>query len=104
MKKKLNIDLTTQNKLIISALLFSTCLIVFIAIMAVKKIGDELDNSYRSFGQLLTKTLAVQNYEITQSQTNPTALSFVKAHVNSILSSTNDISYIILQQISKKVK
>ncbi|MBR3605857.1 MAG: hypothetical protein IKL52_07500 [Candidatus Gastranaerophilales bacterium] len=97
MKKKLNIDLTTQNKLIIAALLFSTCLIVFIAIMAVKKISDELDDSYRSFGQLLTKTLAVQNYEITQTQTNPTALSFVKAHVNSILSSTNDISYIIFK-------
>ena len=63
MKKKLNIDLTTQNKLIIAALLFSTCLIVFIAIMALKKISDELDNSYRSFGQLLTKTLAVQNLE-----------------------------------------
>ena len=97
MKKKLNIDLTTQNKLIIAALLFSTCLIVFIAIMAVKKISDELDDSYRSFGQLLTKTLAVQNYEITQAKTNPTALSFVKAHVNSILSSTNDISYIIFK-------
>ena len=94
MKKKFNIDLTTQNKLIITALLLSTCLIVFIAIMAVKKISDELDDSYRSFGQLLTKTLAVQNYEITKAQTNPTALNFIKAHVNSILSSTNDISYI----------
>ena len=59
-------DLTTQNKLIISALIISTVLIVIIAFWAVNKIKYELDESYRSFGQLLTKTLAVQNYEITQ--------------------------------------
>ncbi len=94
MKKKFNIDLTTQNKLIISALVISTALIVLIAFWAVNKIKIELDESYRSFGELLTKTLAVQNYEITQNATSPTALSFIKAHVNSILSSTNDISYI----------
>ncbi len=91
MKKKFNIDLTVQNKLIISALVISTISIVLIAFWAVNKIKVELDESYRSFGQLLTKTLAVQNYEIAHS-TNASA--FVKAHVNSILSSTNDISYI----------
>lgn len=91
MNKKFNIDLTVQNKLIISALIISTILIVFIAIWAVNKIKVELDESYRSFGQLLTKTLAVQNYEIAHA---PNASAFIKAHVNSILSSTNDISYI----------
>lgn len=91
MKKKFNIDLTVQNKLIISALVISTISIVLIAIWAVNKIKIELDESYRSFGQLLTKTLAVQNYEIAHS---PNTSAFVKAHVNSILSSTNDISYI----------
>ena len=91
MNKKFNIDLTVQNKLIISALIISTILIVFIAFWAVNKIKIELDESYRSFGQLLTKTLAVQNYEIAHSDN---ASAFVKAHVNSILSSTNDISYI----------
>ncbi len=94
MKKKFNIDLTTQNKLIITALIISTSLIVAIALWAVNKIKIELDESYRSFGQLLTKTLAIQNYEIAQTSLNPTALSFIKTHVNSILSSTDDISYI----------
>ena len=94
MKKKCNIDLTTQNKLIITALIFSTSLIIAISFWAVNRVKIELDESYRSFGQLLTKTLAVQNYEITQANTNPSALNFVRAHVNSILSSTNDISYI----------
>ena len=89
MKKKFNIDLTTQNKLIITALIISTTLIVSIAFWAVNRIKIELDESYRSFGQLLTKTLAVQNYEITQTKNNPTALN-----LNSILSSTKDISYI----------
>lgn len=94
MKKKFNIDLTVQNKLIVSALIISTILIVSIAFWAVNRIKIELDESYRSFGQLLTKTLAIQNYEITQQATSSTALGFIKAHVNSILSSTNDISYI----------
>ncbi len=94
MKKKFNIDLTVQNKLIILALVISTSLIVAISFWAVNKIKIELDESYRSFGQLLTKTLAVQNFEITQSSTSTTAKNFLKAHVNSILSSTNDISYI----------
>ena len=94
MKKKFNIDLTTQNKLIITALIISTSLIVAISFWAVNRVKIELDESYRSFGQLLTKTLAVQNYEVTQAGTNPTALSSVKAHVNSILASTNDITYI----------
>ncbi len=79
MNKKFNIDLTVQNKLIISALIISTILIVFIAFWAVNKIKVELDESYRSFGQLLTKTLAVQNYEIAHSDN---ASAFVKAHVN----------------------
>ncbi|MBR5303759.1 MAG: hypothetical protein IKU37_02920 [Candidatus Gastranaerophilales bacterium] len=94
MKRKIGLDLTTQNKLIITALVISTSLIVAISFWAVNRVKIELDESYRSFGQLLTKTLAVQNYEITQTSTNPKALNFVKAHVNSILASTNDISYI----------
>jgi len=94
MKKKFGIDLTTQNKLILTALIFSTVLIISIAFWTVNRIKIELDESYRSFGQLLTKTLAVQNYEITQNIKSSTALGFLKAHVNSILSSTNDISYI----------
>lgn len=94
MKRKIGLDLTTQNKLIIAALVISTSLIVAISFWAVNRVKIELDESYRSFGQLLTKTLAVQNYEITQTETNPKALGFVKTHVNSILASTNDISYI----------
>lgn len=94
MKKKFGIDLTTQNKLIISALIISTAIIIIIAFWAVNKIKFELDESYRSFGELLTKTLAVQNYEITQNVASSTSLGYIKAHVNSILSSTNDISYI----------
>ena len=94
MKKKFIDNLTTQNKLIISALIISTLLIILIAFWAVSRIKVELDESYRSFGQLLTKTLAIQNYEIAKNTTSSTALGYVKTHVNSILSSTNDISYI----------
>ena len=70
MKKKFSVDLTTQNKLIITALLISTALIVAISFWAVNRIKIELDESYRSFGELLTKTLAVQNYDIVKKQEN----------------------------------
>lgn len=94
MRKIFNFDLTNQNKLIILALVVSTILIVMSAFWAVNRIKIELDESYRSLGQLLVKTLAIQNYEITQSADSATSLNFIKAHVNSILSSTSDISYI----------
>ena len=94
MRKKFNIDLTVQNKLIITALLISTFLIVSIAFWSVNRIKVELDDSYRNFGQMVTKTLAIQNFEITQNTTSPTTLNYIKTHVNSILSSTKDISYI----------
>ena len=100
MKKKFSVDLTTQNKLIITALLISTALIVAISFWAVNRIKVELDESYRSFGQLLTKTLAVQNYEITQTNAS---LNYIKAHVNSILSSTDDISYITFKNKSNNI-
>ncbi len=102
MRKKFNIDLTVQNKLILTALLISTVLIVSIALWSVNRIKIELDESYRSFGQLLTKTLAIQNFEITQNSISPTTLSYIKTHVNSILTSTNDISYITFKNKAGK--
>ena len=103
MKKKIGIDLTTQNKLIITALLISTMSIVSIAFWAVNKIKFELDNSYDSFGKILSDTLAAQNQEITQAKTNPTVLNSLKANVNSILASAKDISYITFRDAKGKV-
>ena len=103
MKKKFKIDLTTQNKLIISALLLSTCLIVFIAFTAVRKISDELYKSHEKFGTLLSDTLAAQNYEITQAEANSIAINSVKTHVNSILASASDIAYIVFKDKKQNV-
>ncbi len=94
MGKKFGFDLTTQNKLIISAIVISTALIIAIAFWAVNKIKNELDDSYRNFGQMLTKTLAIQNYEIVQNANSPETINYIKNHINSILKSANDISYI----------
>lgn len=94
MNKNASDELTTQNKLIVTALIISTVLIISIAFWAVNKIKTDLDDSYRSFGQLFTKTLAIQNYEATQNPSSPESISFIKTHVDSILNSTDDISYI----------
>ena len=89
MKKKFNIDLTVQNKLIITALIISTALIVSIAFWAVNRIKIELDESYRSFGQLLTKTLAVQNFEITQAKNGTNAVKDLLDNNSKAFTSTN---------------
>ncbi|MBQ7287046.1 MAG: hypothetical protein IJW73_04720 [Candidatus Gastranaerophilales bacterium] len=102
MKKKLNIDITAHNKLTAGALIISIALMVAISIWANNKVQWELDESYRKIGGLLTKTLAVQNFEITQAK-NSTALNFIKAHVNSILASTEDISFIAFKDNNSKI-
>ena len=63
---KVKFDLTAQNKLIITGLLISTVVIVGVAFFAISKIQQKLYDSYGSFGQLLTKTLAIQTYELTK--------------------------------------
>ena len=52
-------SLTAQNRLIISGLLLSTALIVFIAIFAVFNIQKILKQGYQSFGEGISKTLAI---------------------------------------------
>ena len=95
--KKLGIDFsinsTLQNKLIISALAISTAIIILIAFWAVSKIKTELDRSYNDFAQLLVKTFAIQNYEIAKAK-NQTVIEDIKKNADSIIASTDDISYI----------
>ena len=60
------VSLTTQNRLIISGLLLSTFLIVAIAIFAIFNIQKKLNEGYQNFGQVISKTLAIESVEITK--------------------------------------
>lgn len=64
--KTQKISLTTQNRLIIFGLVLSTILIVAIAVFAIFNIQKKLNEGYQNFGQVISKTLAIESVEITK--------------------------------------
>ena len=91
----LSMDRTTkQNKLIIFGLLLSTIIIMAIAIFSVIKIQDKLNEGYQNFGQVISKTLAIESDEITQGLSDKQIYNTLKSHADTILKSHNDIVFI----------
>lgn len=88
------ISLTTQNRLIIFGLLVSTVLIVAIAIFAICNIQKKLNEGYQNFGQVISKTLAIESVEITKNLPADKIQETLKTHSESILKSHNDIVFI----------
>lgn len=103
LKKLKTFDLTAQNKLIISGLLVSTLLIIVVAVFAISKIQEKLYDSYSSFGQILTKTLAIQTYELTKDLPQQYQVNILKTHSMSILKSNKDISFITFKNKQGKI-
>ena len=88
------ISLTTQNRLIIFGLVLSTVLIVAIALFAIFNIQKKLNEGYQNFGQVISKTLAIEGLEITRGLPEGKVREILKIHSDSILKSHNDIIYI----------
>ncbi len=88
------ISLTAQNRLIIFGLLLSTVLIVAIAVFAIFNIQKKLNEGYQNFGQVISKTLAIESVEITKNLPADKIQETLKAHSDSILKSHNDIVFI----------
>lgn len=85
------VSLTTQNRLIITGLFLSTVLIVFIAIFAIINIQKKLNDGYKSFGQVISKMLAIESIELTNGLNDADTNNTLKNHAESILKSHNDI-------------
>lgn len=85
------VSLTTQNRLIITGLILSTVLIVFIAVFAIVNIQKKLNDGYKSFGQVISKMLAIESMELTNGLKNKDTASTLKTHAEGILKSHNDI-------------
>ncbi len=88
------VSLTTQNRLIISGLLLSTILIVAIAIFAIFNIQKKLNEGYQNFGQVISKTLAIESVQLTKNLSDNMIKETLKEHSDSILKSHNDIVFI----------
>jgi len=85
------VSLTTQNRLIISGLILSTVLIVFIAIFAIFNIQKKLNEGYKSFGQVISKILAIETLELTRGLNDKQTQEALQLHFEGILKSHNDI-------------
>lgn len=89
-----NISLTAQNRLIILGLVLSTTLIIIIAFFAITHIQSKLNEGYKNFGQILSKTLAIESMEITKDIPEFDKYNTLRSHSISILKSNEDIAYI----------
>ena len=92
MKKPASIS--TQNKLIILGLGISTVLIVALAIFAITNIQQKISEVYDDFGQILTKTLAIESVEITKDVQEFDKFAALQSHTRSIINSNREISFI----------
>ncbi len=85
------VSLTAQNRLIISGLLLSTVLIIAIAIFAIFNIQQKLNQGYQNFGQIISKTLAIESVEIIKDIPQAQIQNTLKAHSDMLLMGHSDI-------------
>ena len=85
---------TTQNKLIIFGLFLSTLLITAIAVFTTANIEKNLNESYHSFGQIISKTLAVESADLIKKADKNQTETILKEHSDLILKSNKDIMFI----------
>ena len=85
---------TTQNRLIVFGLLSTTIVMVCLTCFAVSKIHKNLDVGYKNFGQIISKTLAIESVEITKDIPELSKYDTLRSHSLSILGSNDDIAFI----------
>lgn len=100
MNESQKLSFTTQNRLIIFGLILSTLLIMAIAIFATVNIQKNLNESYQSFGQVISKILAIESVEITKDASQKDTFQILKSHSDSILKSHSDIVFIEFRDAS----
>ena len=95
--------MTAQRKLILQGFILSTILIVFIAGLAVFNIQKNLDAGYNSFGQMLSKTLAIESVELIKDIPEYAKVNTLRSHSDSIIRSNRDIAFIEFRDANSKV-
>jgi len=85
------VSMTAQNRLIISGLLLSTVLIIAIAIFAIFNIQQKLNQGYQNFGQIISKTLAIESVEIIKGVPQAQVKNTLKSHSDTLLMGHSDI-------------
>ena len=95
-------SMTTQNRLIILGLLSTTIVMLCLTCFAVNKIKKDLDYGYKNFGQIISKTLAIESVEITKDIPELSKYDTLRSHSLSILGSNDDIAFIEFKDIDSR--
>ena len=102
-KKKDKKGITAQTRLIIAGLAVSTAFILCTAGFAVYSIDKNMNNAYKNFGQVLSKTLAIEGVELTKEVPKLAKYDTLRSNSISILKSNDDIAFIIFKDNNSKV-
>lgn len=101
-KNKVKKGMTAQVRLIIVGLILSTLFILLTAGFAVYSIDKNMNSAYKSFGQVLSKTLAIEGVELTKEIPQLAKYDALRSNSVSILKSNDDIAFIIFKDNNSK--
>lgn len=102
-KKENKKAMTAQLRLILVGLAVSTLFIICVASFAVYSIDKNMNTAYRSFAQVLAKTLAIEGVELTKEVPQLAKYDALRSNSMSILKSNGDIAFITFKDNKSKV-
>ena len=91
---KIFYGMSAQKKLIIIGLFFSTVLLFLISALAVFSINDNLKMCYKYFGQIISKSLAIETDVLTKGLSDETVYNTLRTHSISIIQTNDDMAFI----------
>ncbi len=94
--------MTAQTRLILTGLAVSTIFIFCTAWFATYKIDENMNKAYKSFAQVLAKTLAIEGVEVTKEVPPLAKYDALRTNSVSILKSNDDIAFIVFKDNNSK--
>ena len=96
-------SMTAQARLMVLGLAVSTAFIMGAAWFATCSIDKNMNSAYKNFGQVLSKTLAIEGVELTKEVPQLAKYDALRSNSVSILKSNDDIAFIIFKDNNSKV-
>ena len=102
-KPKSKKGMTAQTRLIIAGLGISTAFIFLAACYATYSISQNMNNAYKNFAQVLSKTLAIEGVEVTKELPELAKYDALRTNSISVLRSNDDIAFIVFKDQNSKI-
>ena len=95
--------MTAQARLMVLGLALSTAFIMGSAWFATCSIDKNMNTAYKNFGQVLSKTLAIEGVELTKEVPQLAKYDALRSNSVSILKSNDDMALIIFKENNSRV-